>query len=189
MYSIKSCYEVESIIKKSRFIGVLCPCNSEADVSAALKNLQTTYQNASHIAFAYRIKVDNGFINRCHDAGEPSGAAGRPIYQHLEGKDLINALLAVIRYFGGIKLGAGGLVRAYGSTAKQALEIAELFPYVEWVERRLVLPYKDLQAFEYELKKIDGAITAQTFAEQVQVTFQVPKTHLVSLCKIYGAIK
>jgi uncharacterized YigZ family protein len=189
MHSIKSCYDVESTIKKSRFIGVLCPCNSEADVSAALRNLQTTYQDASHIAFAYRIKADNGLINRCHDAGEPSGTAGRPIYQHLESKGLVNALLAVIRYFGGIKLGTGGLVRAYGNTAKQVLEIAELFPYVEWVERHLALPYKDLQVFEYELKKINGAITAQSFAEQVQVTFQVPKTHLVSLCKIYGAIK
>jgi uncharacterized YigZ family protein len=129
MKYIRSQYTLEDSIKKSRFIGVLMPCLNEPDVANDLRQLQHAHPNASHIVFAYRIKTGNGFISRFHDAGEPSGTAGKPIYQHLEGKELINVLLAVIRYFGGIKLGAGGLTRAYGNTAKRVIEIAELHPY------------------------------------------------------------
>ena len=96
------------------------------EVLQHLKQLHDEHPNASHIAYAYRIKTDHGLIYRFHDAGEPTGTAGKPIFQHIEGKELINLLIAVIRYFGGVKLGAGGLTRAYGNTAKQVIEAAEI---------------------------------------------------------------
>ena len=108
-------------------------------------------------------------IYRFHDAGEPTGTAGKPIFQHIEGKELINLLIAVIRYFGGVKLGAGGLTRAYGNTAKQVIEAAEIGAYVELVKIPLTLDYKQMQPLEYLLKKLDGHILKQDFAEQVRV--------------------
>lgn len=188
MQCVKSQHTLEDSIKKSRFIGLLIPCLSESEVGDSLKQCRLDYPNASHIVFAYRIKTTNGFISRYNDAGEPSGTAGKPIFQHLEGKDLINVLLVVIRYFGGIKLGAGGLTRAYGNTAKQVIESAELTPYIELVERRLTLDYKQLPAFEYQLKKLDGDIINQDFGEQIHLTIQLPKDNLMALSEAFSGL-
>lgn len=185
MQCVKSEFSVEDTIKKSKFIGVLAPCADEFEVQKTLNRLQLTYPTASHIAFAYRIKTANGFISRFNDAGEPSGTAGKPIFQHLEGKELMNAVLAVIRYFGGIKLGAGGLTRAYGNTAKKVIEVATLAPYIEWVEEQLVLDYKDLQSFEHFLKKLDGQITNQDFGGQIKLNIRLPKNNLSELTETY----
>jgi uncharacterized YigZ family protein len=188
MQCVKSQYAIEDSIKKSRFIGVLIPCLSESAVVDSLRQLRISHPSASHIAFAYRIKTHNGFISRFNDAGEPSGTAGKPIFQHLEGKDLINALLAVIRYFGGIKLGAGGLTRAYGNTAKRVIEIAEVYPYIEVAERKLTLDYKQIQLLEHLLKKLDGEIIGQDFAEQVHLTVQLPRDNLTALLEVFGGL-
>ena len=188
MQNVRSQYTVEDSIKKSRFIGVLIPCLDESDVANGLRQCQLSHPNASHIAFAYRIKTNNGFISRFNDAGEPSGTAGKPIFQHLEGKALINVLLAVIRYFGGVKLGAGGLTRAYGNTAKRVIEAAVLFPYIEQIEQRLTLDYKQVQLFEHVLKSLDGEIIDQAFAEQVHLTIQLPKDNLSALAESYSGL-
>lgn len=185
MQCVKSRFIFEETIKKSRFIGVLSPCLSESDFHRQFKHLQSAYPDASHIAFAYRLKTENGFIFRMHDAGEPSGTAGKPIFQHLEGKQLMNAMLAVIRYFGGIKLGAGGLSRAYGNTARKVIEAAELLPYIEWIRQDLLLEYKELQSFEHFLAKIDGEITAQDFGELIRLSIRLPEQNIGLLSEHY----
>lgn len=174
-------FETEELIKKSRFIGIISPCASESAALAFLKQLHEIHPNASHIVYAYRIQSADGLICRFHDAGEPSGTAGKPIFQHLEGKQLINLLIAVIRYFGGVKLGAGGLTRAYSNLAKQVIDCAELIDFVEFTELNLILDYSQLQSLEYHLKKLDGAIVSQIFAEQVQTQIKIPKQNLASL--------
>ena len=174
MYCIKSRQVVEDTIKKSRFIGVIVPCINELEILQHLKQLHDEHPNASHIAYAYRIKTEHGLVYRFHDAGEPTGTAGKPIFQHIEGKELINLLIAVIRYFGGVKLGAGGLTRAYGNTAKQVIEAAEIGAYVEWVNISLTLAYNRMQPLEYLLKKLDGHILQQDFAGQVRLIIQLP---------------
>jgi uncharacterized YigZ family protein len=188
MQYVRSQYTIEDSIKKSRFIGMLMPCPNEPEVGNGLQQLHLAHPGASNIAFAYRIKTGNGFISRFHDAGEPSGTAGKPIFQHLDGKDLVNVLLAVIRYFGGIKLGAGGLTRAYGNTARRVIETAELHPYIEFVKQRLTLDYKQVQAFEHLLKKLGGEITDQNFAEQVHLTIQLPKHNLKALSESFTGL-
>jgi uncharacterized YigZ family protein len=188
MQCVKSRYTIEDSIRKSRFIGVIVPCLNEAEVGDRLRQCHLDHPNASHIVFAYRIKTSNGFISRFNDAGEPSGTAGKPIFQHLEGKELINVLLVVIRYFGGIKLGAGGLTRAYSNTAKRVIESAELHPFIECIERRLTLDYKQLPAFDHQLKKLDGEIINQHFAEQIHLTIQLPKENLVALSEVFSGL-
>lgn len=188
MQCVKAQYIIEDSIKKSRFIGVMMPCLNEVEVGDCLRQCHLDHPDANHIAFAYRIKTGNGFISRFNDAGEPSGTAGKPIFQHLEGKNLINVLLMVIRYFGGIKLGAGGLTRAYGNTARRVVEAAELHPYIEFVERRLTLDYKQIQPFEHLLKKLDGKIISQDFAEQIHLTVQLPKDKLKELSDTFTGL-
>lgn len=181
MHCVKFVQSCEEIIKKSRFIGVILPCSSEREAGDALKALFEQHPHATHIAFAYRIKTAQGVIYRFHDAGEPAGTAGKPIYQHVEGKQLINVLVAVIRYFGGVKLGAGGLMRAYGGCAKQVIEAAELIDYVEFQTVTAILDYHRLQALEYRLRKLEGEIVHQHFGAQVALKIRVPAAHVDEL--------
>ena len=127
-----------------------------------------------------------GLIYRFYDAGEPTGTAGKPIFQHIDGKQLINVLVAVIRYFGGVKLGAGGLTRAYGQTARQVIEAADIYPYIEMTTVNLTLDYKQIQPLEYALKKLDGQILKQDFAEQVRVVVQLPAEQVAILLQSFA---
>lgn len=185
MNCVKSKHSIEENIKKSRFIGVITPCANENEVLFQLKQLYQTYPDASHIAYAYQLKTDNGLVYRFHDAGEPTGTAGKPIFQHIEGRQLINVLVAVIRYFGGIKLGAGGLTRAYGNTARAVIDAADVEAYIEQVMVTLTLDYKQIQPLEYALKKLDGQIVKQDFAEQVKVQVQLPAEQLDALLQAF----
>lgn len=175
----------EESIKKSRFIGVISPCKTERDALLVLKDLHEQHPAASHIVYAYRIQSPDGLICRFHDAGEPSGTAGKPIFQHLEGKQLINLLVAVVRYFGGVKLGAGGLTRAYGNIARQTIEIADIVEYVEMVFLQLELDYNQLQALEYQLKKLNGEIISQDFAQRVVTRIKLPKQQRDALVSLF----
>lgn len=181
MQTIFVSHTFEEVIKKSRFIGAIFPCESEQAVMPELKKLHELHPHASHIVFAYRLKTENGMAYRFHDAGEPTGTAGKPIFQHLEGKDIVNALIVVVRYFGGVKLGAGGLTRAYGNTARQVIEAAHLQPYIEMVSLNFTLDYEKFQPFEYALKKVVGEIIEQNFAAQIRVTVKLPAENAAQL--------
>ena len=178
MYCVKTTQTIEDTIKKSRFIGFIIPCQTEKEALLHLNQLHQAHPNASHIVFAYRIKSPKGLVMRFHDAGEPSGTAGKPVYQHLEGKNLINVLIVVIRYFGGIKLGAGGLTRAYGNTAKKVIEACTMTEYIDYAEIKLELDYKQMQLFEYQLEKLDGMIIKQDFAEKINLLVKIPEENL-----------
>lgn len=181
MYCISTQHTIEQTLSKSRFIGVIVPCVNEREVLRALQQVHADHPTASHIAYAYRLKADNGLVYRFHDAGEPTGTAGKPIFQHIDGKELVNVCIAVIRYFGGIKLGAGGLTRAYGNTAKLAIAAADVYPYVENVNVQLLLDYSKMQALAYLLKKLDGQIVQQDFAAQIHLRVQLPAAQLPEL--------
>lgn len=186
MYCVKSPASYEEFIKKSRFIGVIAPCVTENAALQQLKQLYLAHPHANHIAFAYRIKTPQGLVCRFHDAGEPAGTAGKPIFQHLEGKQLMNVLVAVIRYFGGVKLGAGGLTRAYGNTARQVIDAAGIMEYVEFATLELNLDYRQIPLLEYQLKKLDGQIIKQDFAGQVKVSISLPVVHLKTLQTMFA---
>ncbi len=184
MHCVKSEQTIEDTIKKSRFIGFITPCDNEISALKHLQQLHRQYANATHIAFAYRILTEKGIIYRFHDAGEPSGTAGKPIFLHLEGKNLINVLIAVIRYFGGIKLGAGGLTRAYGNTAKKVLEVTETYPYIALSTISVELNYNQLQTFEYHLEKINGKILDKKFSDTIKLTITLPTDQEAALKQI-----
>ena len=174
-YIVTQATTVEYEIKKSRFIGMIIPASNEAEAVRHLQTLAAQHPHANHLAFAWRLRQADGFINeRCHDAGEPSGTAGRPILAPLEGQSIINAVVGVIRYFGGVKLGTGGLTRAYGTTAKLAIDAANLIPWVEMAILQLDIEYSQLQTLEYQLNKCHGHIIEQQFTDRVHVTINLP---------------
>lgn len=175
MYCVKSVTKIEETIKKSRFIGLIYPCQSEHEAVTILNYLKIKHASANHIAYAYRIKTEKGIICRFHDAGEPSGTAGKPILKYIEGYDLVNVLGVVVRYFGGVKLGAGGLTRAYGQAAKKAIQESEVIELIEFSTLRYVLNYSQLQLFEYTLNKFSGRILNQDFAVQVTLLIELPE--------------
>ena len=185
MQCIKSANSLQETIKKSKFIGEIAPCASESEANQLLKKFHTQHPHANHIVFAYRILSEKGTVCRFHDAGEPSGTAGKPIFQYLQGKQLINVLLVVIRYFGGIKLGTGGLTRAYGNTAKKVIEASEIFPFVKFVEITLTLEYRQMQALEYQLKKLGGRIVEQNFSELIDCRISLPEQNHEQLMEIF----
>lgn len=175
MYCVKTAVTIEDTIKKSRFIGYSIPCQTENEIQLHLNQLRQQHPHASHIVFAYRIKSAKGLISRFNDAGEPSGTAGKPVFQHIEGNDLINVLMIVIRYFGGIKLGAGGLTRAYGNTARKVIESSSLTEYIQYAEITFELDYKQMQLFEYQLAKLDGVIVKKNFSEKISLLIKIPE--------------
>ncbi len=187
-FTIPSSTEIEYNIKKSRFIGRIMPCVDERDAINQLNQLAQQHPQANHLAFAWQIKQENGaLITRCFDAGEPSGTAGKPILQVIEGADLINTVIGVIRYFGGVKLGTGGLARAYGAAAKQAYEASSPRIYIPMQTISLTIEYKQLQHLEYQLKKCNGAIIDKQFNHDVQVEIHLPESAAEGIIKQFTA--
>ena len=184
MYLIECTESAETIIKKSRFIAKIQPIQAENEVNIAIKDEFNTHPNANHIAFSFRIQTAQGIRYRYYDAGEPSGTAGKPIYQQIEGNDLINVLITVTRYFGGIKLGAGGLTRAYGKAAKLTIEKSQLITYVEYERVKIELEYSALRQFEYQMEKLGARIQDQQFGEKITISADVPKDKLEQLAEL-----
>lgn len=117
---IKFDREVEVVEKKSKFLGFLLSCQTENEIKDAVEFLKQEHKKATHICWAGRLK--SPFYEKAVDDGEPSGTAGRPILNVLKKKEMQNVAIFVVRYFGGMKLGAGGLVRAYSKVAGELVK-------------------------------------------------------------------
>jgi len=133
---------IEDILLKekgSKFIGFAFPVNSESDIKNSLNHLKSIHPKATHHCYAYRLGI-NGENYRANDDGEPSGSAGLPIYNQLLAHQITNILVIVIRYYGGTKLGVGGLVKAYKESAKYTLEQAEII--TKELESKIELKFK-----------------------------------------------
>ena len=147
-------------IRKSRFLATAAPIDTEADAKRLLA--EWSDPAATHNCWAWRI----GNVYRFSDDAEPGGTAGKPILQAIDGQDLDGALVVVTRWYGGIKLGAGGLIRAYGGTAASCLRAAEKVPLVRTVTVGFDCGFSDLALVQSRLGGRDGVrIDEQTFTE------------------------
>ncbi len=108
--------------KKSRFLALVFPVRTPDAIDEKLRFARKTYHDATHHCSAYRLLVDDALVEGSNDDGEPSGSAGQPMLHQLAGRDLLNVLAVVVRYYGGTKLGVGGLVRAYADAVSEALD-------------------------------------------------------------------
>lgn len=143
---------VEQKIKDSRFIAGAMPVVSRPDAEAKIAALTTTFHDATHHCYAYRIGLAPELISYFSDAGEPSGTAGRPILNALAEKQLTNVLVVVIRYFGGTRLGTGGLARAYSGSARMALASARIVERFLQTELQISFPYRLTNAVIHQLQ-------------------------------------
>jgi len=164
----------EQVINKSKFLAWATYCQSEQEVGAFLRAIASQHQNASHLAYAFRIQTPDGVVPRFSDAGEPSGTAGMPIMQRIEGLGLTNICIGVIRYYGGVNLGKGGLARAYGGTAKLALDTSTIAKYIEMQQLALTIEYNRFDALTKALSQINGEVLDKQFDEKVHVVVNFP---------------
>lgn len=128
--------------KGSRFIGVGLHCESEESFSRRLEDLWGEFPDASHIAYAYSILDGERVLRRYDNDGEPAGTAGEPVLDIIKGRGLYNSALLVVRYFGGTELGTGGLIRAYGDSARAVLEKGSIVTVRRSRELWLEYPYR-----------------------------------------------
>jgi uncharacterized YigZ family protein len=138
--TIASDVSTEQKIKGSRFIGMIFPVESQDEAWDHLTRCRKIYHDATHHCYAFRTGIE-GEVSRFSDDGEPSGTAGKPILMLLEHREITNALLVVVRYFGGTKLGTGGLVRAYTEAARAVVEQASVIRVPVLKNLRVTFPY------------------------------------------------
>lgn len=162
----------EVIINKSRFIGHACPCETEADALAFLQKMRNQYKDATHNCYAYVIGRNAG-IMRYSDDGEPGGTAGLPMMEVLKAQGVVNCCVVVTRYFGGMLLGAGGLVRAYTQGAVIALKAAQVV-VMEPSQRYLCeVGYPLWDKVQHAMKSLPVQLVSSEFTTAVTFTLLV----------------
>ena len=165
--------------KKSVFIGHCARVTTEEEAAAYVKQLKKQYADARHNVWAYLLR--GGIVARYSDDGEPQGTAGVPVLDVLRKSGAEDVCMVVTRYFGGILLGAGGLVRAYSHTAALALEEAQIITYERYDEVSLTCSYSDYQKLSAELPKFGAIVDGTDFADDVVLKFALKQGQTAAL--------
>lgn len=163
----------EYVIQKSRFIASLKEVRSEEEAAAFIQEIKKKFWDATHNCSAYQIG-ENGQLQKSSDDGEPSGTAGRPMLEVLKKAEITNTVVVVTRYFGGIKLGAGGLVRAYSHAVSLGLQEANIADYIPHQEAMITLDYSYLASLERILPLHRIYCADRQFSDHVQVLLHIP---------------
>ena len=158
--------------KKSKFICNIFHVESVQDAEKMLKEVRRKYNDARHNCYVYKIKKDD--VTRISDDGEPSGTAALPMLNILDGRNLSNILVVVTRYFGGILLGTGGLVRAYSLATMEALNNSNIVYQEYGLEIKFLVEYKDLEEVKYQMKNRKIEITDISYGEKIEITVEGP---------------
>lgn len=167
--SVRGPAQTEIVIKKSRFIAHVAPVSTEEEAVAFIQRIRTEHAEATHNCYAYKA----GNAVRLSDDGEPSGTAGRPIFDVIEKQGISDVCVVVTRYFGGILLGAGGLVRAYSQSAAAGVEAAGVAETVPALDLRLRLDYGLVGKVQYLLEQM-GALTLESqYGHEVTVDCRI----------------
>lgn len=169
--------EGELIEKKSRFIATVIPAESEEEALAFIEAMKKKYWNATHNCSAYVIG-EKGQLKRCSDDGEPSGTAGRPMLEVLEGEGIRNVAVVVTRYFGGTLLGTGGLVRAYSASVKAGLASSVIITKIPGVKLKIETDYTGLGKIQYLLGEMGIRTLDSQYTDHVELDVLVPETTL-----------
>ena len=167
----------EQKIKKSQFICSIARVSSEEEAQQFIASIQAANKKATHNCFAYMIG-DNDQIQRESDNGEPSGTAGIPILESLKLAKIHNVVAVVTRYFGGIKLGAGGLIRAYGNTTTEAIHQAGLVQRIKQAILKITVTYALHDPLLYYLKENNLEVAGEEYGVNVEISIYVNETDL-----------
>ena len=165
--------------KKSVFIGHAKPVRTEEEALAFIKAKKAEYADARHNVWAYRLRGD--ILVRCSDDGEPQGTAGVPVLEVLQKSGVTDLVVVVTRYFGGVLLGAGGLVRAYSHGAKIALDAGRIITMALCQTAELVCDYNQYGRLLSLIPEAGGVVTDTQFTDVVEISFQIPGESLPAL--------
>ncbi len=169
MKTVKRHFSAEITVKRSRFIADIFFVENEEDVKNRVKEIKNKYYDAKHHCYAYVLK--DGF--KTNDDGEPHGTAGKPILEPLIKNDMVNVLIVVTRYFGGVLLGTGGLSRAYSDSAAAVLNISDIKDYSFCTVYKVCRPYDDYAKHKSALQSFGGIVSNENFAETVTAQITV----------------
>ena len=178
MITIKKQVQSEIVEKKSKFIANVFPVKSKEEAEEIIKDTKKKYFDARHNCSSYRILQDNKIIEKANDDGEPSGTAGGPMLNILQKNDLCNIVVIVTRYFGGILLGTGGLVRAYSDVTLNALNEAEKTEVFEGKEFEVKVDYTNLENLKYYAKKNDINIKKVEYLNEIICTLEIKNENI-----------
>lgn len=163
----------EYIVKKSRFIGYAKPVKSEQDALCFIEEIKKKHWDATHNVYAYALR--EGSIKRFSDDGEPQGTAGMPVLNVITQEDISDCVVVVTRYFGGILLGGGGLVRAYSHSAKLAIDAAGVVTLVPWLVLNISCDYNLYGKIETLIRDSGGVMQDTAFTDNVNMSFRIEK--------------
>ena len=163
-------------VRDSRFIGCAMPADTEEEARAAIGAVDSEYPDATHCCYAYRLGAGDAAVERSSDAGEPAGTAGAPILSAIRGRKLTNVAVAVVRYFGGTKLGVGGLSRAYRAAARAALEAGTVRETE--IRRRLgvILPLPLVGEARSLLSRLGGEVISERYTESAELLLSISES-------------
>ena len=169
-------------IKKSEFIAYAYPVNKREQAMFHVEQLKVNYPDARHWCWAYIIgDPDNTTSAGFDDDGEPNGTAGRPILNVLQHKSIGNIIIIVVRYFGGIKLGAGGLTRAYAGSAQAAVDQMTLQPYVAMAQVQIVADFANESQCRYVVESLNGTIDDVAYSKKVLLSITIAEADIETL--------
>ncbi len=167
-------------IKGSRFVASIAPCTDAEQALAHVESCRERWPDASHHCWAYRLADGEG---RSHDDGEPGGSAGRPILAQIEGHDIIDAVVVVARWFGGTKLGVGGLIRAYGGCAGQALDRADAAEFVPWAELSVRFDHRFTGEVHHVVSTHGAEVLDTVYGDGVTMRLRMAQADLEDVCR------
>ena len=177
--------------KKSRFIALLSPASSQDNVQRQIDDVRRSYHDATHHCYAFRLLLDDTIVEASNDDGEPSGSAGLPMMQQLASKELCNVLAVVIRYYGGTKLGVGGLVRAYSDVVSEALERATIVIRTLMAHISIRFPVEVNSSVMSIVHRFSAHIESLVYEEPVRIELMLPlsqvETFRAALMEATGA--
>ncbi len=172
--TLKAPGETKKEFKNSAFIGYAIPVKNEDEAKEFIKQIKERHSDANHNVSAYLIKSGNDLAMKYDDDGEPAGSSGKPIFKVLELKEIHTAVVVVTRYFGGTKLGFGGLARAYRETAAAAIEDAGIIEVHETVNITIHFEYPQTQQMKNLIQDF-GSIISEEYSDEVQFTLEIIK--------------
>lgn len=170
--TIKAEKSAQIEIKRSRFIATVCPCTTEEEATAFISAMRKKYWDARHNVYAFTLR--NNGIKRFSDDGEPHSTAGLPVMEAIEHFGVVDVAVVVTRYFGGILLGTGGLVRAYSEATELALKSAEVVTVLPAKQFKVVCDYSDYDVFVKQAVKAGARIEDTVYAEKIEITVAIP---------------
>ncbi len=188
--TIEQPIRVKSAVGSCRFYASVTPCVTEGEARRFLEQVKEELPGATHHAFAFRLGVGDSILARSDDAGEPAGTAGSPMLGVLEKYDLTNLMLVGTRYFGGVKLGIGGLVRAYRACAESGIQGASICQRELQARIILRIPYDYLGAAVQQVESLQGKVVDFIYGQEVTLEILIPQRwkddlldQVASVCK------